>query len=82
MVESERKLTILGQWESPLPASYNSYNTNGPATQGDSQKPRPLLIGITGGTASGKTSLCERIEQAFKHQIALVGLDMFYKGLS
>ena len=23
------------------------------------QKPRPFLIGVTGGSASGKTSVCE-----------------------
>ena len=28
-------------------------------------KNKPLFIGITGGTASGKTSLCNRIAEAF-----------------
>lgn len=45
-------------------------------------RPRPICIGVTGGTASGKTSLCHRIAEAFKDKIALLALDMFYKGLS
>lgn len=28
-------------------------------------KKKPLFIGVTGGTASGKTSLCEIIRQEF-----------------
>jgi len=45
-------------------------------------KMKPLCIGVTGGTASGKTSLCDRIATAFKGKIAMVSLDMFYKGLT
>lgn len=26
---------------------------------------KPLFIGVTGGTASGKTSLCQRIRERF-----------------
>jgi uridine kinase len=43
---------------------------------------RPLLLGVTGGTASGKTSLCKRIGERFESNIALVSLDSFYKGLT
>jgi uridine kinase len=43
---------------------------------------RPLFIGVTGGTASGKTSLCKRIGERFEGNIAIVSLDSFYKGLS
>jgi|LauGreDrversion4_2_1035121.scaffolds.fasta_scaffold311649_1 uridine kinase len=43
---------------------------------------KPLIIGVTGGTASGKTSLCKRIGERFEGNIALVSLDSFYKGLS
>lgn len=43
---------------------------------------KPLFIGITGGTASGKTSLCTRISEAFGKEIAQVSLDSFYRGLS
>lgn len=43
---------------------------------------KPLFIGVTGGTASGKTSLCKRIGERFESNIAIVSLDSFYKGLS
>jgi uridine kinase len=43
---------------------------------------KPLFIGVTGGTASGKTSLCKRIGERFDTDIALISLDSFYKGLS
>ena len=46
------------------------------------KKPKPICIGVTGGTASGKTSLCDRIAEAFTDKIALLALDMFYRGLS
>ena len=45
-------------------------------------KVRPLFIGVTGGTASGKTSLCRRLGEQLKTNVALVSLDHFYKGLS
>lgn len=43
---------------------------------------KPLFIGVTGGTASGKTSLCKRIGERFESNVAVVSLDSFYKGLS
>lgn len=43
---------------------------------------KPLFIGVTGGTASGKTSLCKRIGERFEGNIAIVSLDSFYRGLS
>jgi len=43
---------------------------------------RPLFIGVTGGTASGKTSFCKRIGERFEGNIAIVSLDSFYRGLS
>ena len=46
------------------------------------EMPRPLCIGVTGGTASGKTSLCHRIAEAFKDKLSVLCLDMFYKGLT
>ena len=43
---------------------------------------KPLFIGVCGGTASGKTSLCQRIAESFEGKIAIVSLDSFYKGLT
>jgi pantothenate kinase-related protein Tda10 len=43
---------------------------------------KPLLIGVVGGTASGKTSLCKRIGEAMPGNISMMSLDNFYRGLS
>lgn len=45
-------------------------------------KKKPLFIGVTGGTASGKTSVCEIIKQEFGQKCCLIAFDSFYKGLS
>ena len=75
--------------QSPLPASYNRTNeglqitvSNQAASLKAQKTNKPLFVGVTGGTASGKTSLCSRIAEAFHCKIALVSLDMFFKGLS
>ena len=46
--------------------------------------PRPFLIGVTGGTASGKTTLCKEIFNSLKvvQDCILLSMDNFYKGLS
>jgi uridine kinase len=46
----------------------------------DSQ--RPLIVGATGGTASGKTSMCLRIKERLGEKVTIISLDSFYKGLS
>lgn len=43
---------------------------------------RPLLVGVSGGTASGKTSVCRIITQALGINCVLISMDNFYKGLS
>ena len=43
---------------------------------------KPLFIGVTGGTASGKTSLCNRIRERIHLNCSYISLDSFYKGLS
>ena len=46
-------------------------------------KHNKLFIGVTGGTASGKTSITKRIQERFTDSsITIVSLDSFYKGLS
>lgn len=45
-------------------------------------KIRPLFIGVTGGTASGKTSVCDIIKKEFGDRCCVVTFDSFYKGLS
>lgn len=43
---------------------------------------KPLFIGVAGGTASGKTTVCEIIKEEFGDFCCMVAFDMFYKGLS
>ncbi|CAG9333191.1 unnamed protein product [Blepharisma stoltei] len=43
---------------------------------------RPYLIGITGGSASGKTSLSNRIQEALALDCTLINSDYFYKDLT
>jgi len=57
-----------------------SLNTNISNLGADSQ--RPLIVGATGGTASGKTSMCLRIRERLGEKVTIISLDSFYKGLS
>ena len=43
---------------------------------------KPLFIGVTGGTASGTTSLCNRIRERIHLNCSYISLDSFYRGLS
>lgn len=46
-------------------------------------QPEPLIIGISGGTASGKTSVCKAIHnQLHDQRVALITLDSYYRSLS
>lgn len=42
----------------------------------------PLVIGIAGGTGSGKTTLAEKIAAAFPEQTVLICEDRYYRDLS
>jgi len=43
----------------------------------------PFLIGVCGGTASGKTTVCDRImHQLQERRVVLISQDSFYRGLS
>jgi len=44
---------------------------------------QPFVIGVAGGTASGKTTVCEMIiQQLHDHRVILVYQDSFYRGLA
>lgn len=48
-----------------------------------SELPRPVLVGVTGGSASGKTSLCNMImEEMGSSNCVLITTDSFYKDLT
>ncbi|KAH1118240.1 hypothetical protein AAZX31_17G125100 [Glycine max] len=43
----------------------------------------PFVIGVSGGTASGKTTVCDLIIQQLQdHRVVLVSQDSFYRGLT
>ncbi|HEX2579736.1 MAG TPA: uridine kinase [Rhabdochlamydiaceae bacterium] len=42
----------------------------------------PILIGIAGGTGSGKTTMAQKIQDAFPNQSILICQDAYYKDLS
>lgn len=42
----------------------------------------PILIGIAGGTGSGKTTMAQKIQNAFPEQSILICQDSYYKDLS
>ncbi|KAL8193574.1 hypothetical protein R6Q57_026709 [Mikania cordata] len=44
---------------------------------------QPFVIGVSGGSASGKTTVCDMIiQQLHDHRVVLVSQDSFYRGLS
>ena len=43
---------------------------------------KPFFIGVTGGTAGGKTSICEIIKREFGHKCTIMTFDCFYKDLT
>lgn len=70
-------------------ASTNSPSRNGTPNGGGADKRKPFLIGVAGGTASGKSTVCERImecvvKQSFEKERQIISLsqDSFYRGLS
>ncbi|CAI5528192.1 unnamed protein product [Closterium sp. Naga37s-1] len=43
----------------------------------------PFIIGVSGGTASGKTTVCEQIIQQLRdHRVVLIDQDSFYRSLT
>lgn len=43
---------------------------------------KPIVIGIAGGTASGKTTLASKIGEEFKDNVNIIAHDSYYKSLS
>ncbi|XP_027918209.1 uridine kinase-like protein 1, chloroplastic [Vigna unguiculata] len=44
---------------------------------------QPFIIGVSGGTASGKTTVCDIIVQQLQdHRVVLLSQDSFYRGLT
>lgn len=43
---------------------------------------KPVIIGIAGGTASGKTTLASKIKDEFKEDVIVLSHDFYYKSLT
>ena len=43
---------------------------------------KPIIIGIAGGTASGKTTLAKRIKEELKDDVIILSHDFYYKSLT
>src|SRR3990167_9426106 len=41
---------------------------------------KPFIIGITGGTASGKTFVIEALKDYFNGKVLVISQDQYYKG--
>lgn len=42
----------------------------------------PILVGICGGSASGKTSICRKVQEGLGVDCTVLEMDNFYKGLT
>ncbi|KAF5192274.1 Uridine kinase [Thalictrum thalictroides] len=58
-------------------------STLSPSDDFSSSVKQPFVIGVSGGTASGKTTVCDMIiQQLHDHRVVLVNQDSFYRGLT
>ncbi|KAL6325064.1 hypothetical protein AAG906_022272 [Vitis piasezkii] len=65
------------------PSAAASATSSFSATLPDSAAKQPFVIGVSGGTASGKTTVCDMIiQQLHDHRVVLVNQDSFYRGLT
>ncbi|XP_072998622.1 uridine/cytidine kinase UKL1, chloroplastic-like isoform X2 [Typha latifolia] len=65
------------------PSSPSSAKAAALLSPGSSTPRQPFVIGVSGGTASGKTTVCDMIiQQLHDHRVVLVNQDSFYRGLT
>ncbi|XP_065877716.1 uridine/cytidine kinase UKL1, chloroplastic [Euphorbia lathyris] len=77
-------LRLDGLLSSPPSSSTSSpaHRNSSPSSSPLSPK-QPFVIGVSGGTASGKTTVCDMIiQQLHDHRVVLVNQDSFYRGLT
>ncbi|PON61328.1 Uridine kinase-like protein [Parasponia andersonii] len=83
-------LRLDGLLSSPPSSSSSSSSpvhlssTSASSVSADANAPKqPFVIGVSGGTASGKTTVCDMIiQQLHDHRVVLVNQDSFYRGLT
>ena len=62
---------------------HDEYVSSAAKKQNLPQQHEPFIIGVAGGTASGKTTVCNQIMQNLHDQrVAMISMDSFYRGLS
>uniref|UniRef100_A0A2P2L860 Uridine kinase n=1 Tax=Rhizophora mucronata TaxID=61149 RepID=A0A2P2L860_RHIMU len=67
----------------PSPAHRSSSSPASPFSADSNAPNQPFVIGVSGGTASGKTTVCDMIiQQLHDHRVVLVSQDSFYRGLT
>ncbi|XP_062008638.1 uridine/cytidine kinase UKL1, chloroplastic-like isoform X2 [Rosa rugosa] len=67
---------------SPSPLSLRSSAAAADLPDSNAAK-QPFVIGVSGGTASGKTTVCDMIiQQLHDQRVVLVNQDSFYRGLT
>lgn len=65
-----------------LGTSLPNCKLGGQMEEGVKQRKRPFIIGVCGGTASGKTSVCEDIVRKLENQrVVIISQDSFYGNL-
>ena len=68
---------------SPSSATCNDASAAAPSGLASPAPRQPFVIGVCGGTASGKTTVCDMIiQQLHDHRVVLVNQDSFYRGLT
>ncbi|KAL6143124.1 hypothetical protein ACLB2K_053820 [Fragaria x ananassa] len=77
-------LRLDGLLSSSPPPSSSPASAADSSNLADSAAPKqPFVIGVSGGTASGKTTVCDMIiQQLHDHRVVLVNQDSFYRGLT
>ncbi|KAH0984572.1 hypothetical protein GBA52_011749 [Prunus armeniaca] len=76
-------LRLDGLLSSPPSASSSSPASAASNRADPNATKQPFVIGVSGGTASGKTTVCDMIiQQLHDHRVVLVNQDSFYRGLT
>jgi uridine kinase len=71
---------IPGKW---FGCNYNEFANEPDSHTTPPRFAKPFIIGVGGGSASGKTSVCELImEELQNHRVAIISLDSFYLPLT
>ncbi|XP_020206305.1 uridine kinase-like protein 1, chloroplastic isoform X1 [Cajanus cajan] len=64
-------------------AHFSGWHPSTTSSSSPTSSHHPFVIGVSGGTASGKTTVCDMIIQQLQdHRVVLVCQDSFYRGLT